>query len=118
MSTFNPVQYVKNVTRSVGYVAKESLKELNPTIAEFADTNNDTIREMYSAARDFKKNAKSGAQRLAENEYAKIGKEAMLNFFDDLRTGNFYNKERSENSAAAAAGISFDDDWEDRKSVV
>ena len=112
MSTFNPVQYVKNVTRSVGYVAKESLKELNPTIAEFADTNNDTIREMYSAARDFKKNAKSGAQRLAENEYAKIGKEAMLNFFDDLRTGNFYNKERSENSAAAAAGISFDDDWD------
>ena len=112
MSTFNPVQYVKNVTRSVGYVAKESLKELNPTIAEFADTNNDTIREMYSAARDFKKNAKSGAQRLAESEYVKIGKETMLNFFDDLRTGNFYNKERSESSAAAAAGLNFDDDWD------
>ena len=112
MSTFNPVQYVRNVTRSVGYVAKESLKELNPTIAEFADTNNDTIREMYSAARDFKKTAKSGAQRLAESEYAKVGKEAITNFFDDLRSGNFYNKEREDAAGVAALGLNFDDDWD------
>lgn len=114
-TTFNIASYVKNATRSLGYVAVETVKDVNPAIAEFADANTDALKEMYTAVRDFKKTARQAKQNLAESEYTKIAKETVSNFFTDLKTGNFYNKDReSKNESGLMDSMGFDmiDDWD------
>lgn len=114
MAAFNLKQYVKNVSRSAGYVITETAKELNPTIAEFAETNGDALKEMYSAVRDYKKILREGKEAVANSEYRQIAKETVSNFLDDLKTGNFYNKERvkkNEMSFGFDTGDFDFDDW-------
>ena len=111
--------YVKNATRSVAHVTAESLKNANPVISEFAETNSDVIKELYQGIRDFKKHAGAARESAADNEYVKIAKETASNFFDDLKTGKFYNVDRekqSDSAMFAAFGLdedSFGGDWDD-----
>lgn len=88
--------YVKNATKSVAYITVEALKEVNPVISDFAETNADAVKEIYQLARNHKKVIRSGKEALADNEYMKIAKETASNFMDDLRTGKFYNVDREK----------------------
>lgn len=115
-ANFNITTYVKNATRSLGYVAMDTIKDVNPVIADFADTNTDALKEMYNAVKDFKKTARQSKQSIANSEYTKIAKETVGNFLDDLKTGNFYNTERqnrAESSMMSSMGFDLDDDdWD------
>lgn len=111
-TTFNAKAYVKNATRSIAYVATQTIKETNPYISDFAETNSDVFKEMYSAVRDYKKHMRLGKQAIADSEYMKIAKETVTNILDDLKTGNFYNKERSDHLEKGALGLDIGDDWD------
>lgn len=124
MAAFNLRQYVKNVSMSAGYVMKESLKEYNPVISQFADTNKDAVKEITAAVGNYKKILREGKEAAANSEYTKIAKETVSNILEDLKTGKFYNKERAqkaeESMTASFMGdfdMSFDDSFDDWNNI-
>ena len=96
MAKFDIKSYIKNVVKSTGYIMTDVAKETNPIVTDFINTNSDTIKDMYSFVKDFKRNVGQKKEALADNEYAQLAKDTVHNFFDDIKTGKFYNVERSK----------------------
>ena len=110
----NITQYVKNVTKSAGYILFDTVKDLNPSLSEFYESNNQVIKDVVSQAKNIRKIIRDGKDAVADNEYTLIARDTVHNFLDDLKTGNFYNRERQEKydeSAMKAMGFSIDD-WD------
>ena len=98
MAKFDIKSYIKNVVKSTGYIMTDVAKETNPIVTDFINTNSDTIKDMYSFVKDFKRNVGQKKEALADNEYAQLAKDTVHNFFDDIKTGKFYNVERSKSA--------------------
>lgn len=110
----NITQYVKNVTKSAGYILFDTVKDLNPSLSEFYESNNQVIKDVVSQAKNIRKIIRDGKDAVADNEYTLIARDTVHNFLDDLKTGNFYNRDRQEKydeSAMKAMGFSIDD-WD------
>ena len=110
----NITQYVKNVTKSAGYILFDTVKDLNPSLSEFYESNNQVIKDVVSQAKNIRKIIRDGKDAGADNEYTLIARDTVHNFLDDLKTGNFYNRDRQEKydeSAMKAMGFSVDD-WD------
>lgn len=110
----NITQYVKNVTKSAGYILFDTVKDLNPSLSEFYESNNQVIKDVVSQAKNIRKILRDGKDAVADNEYSVVARDTVHNFLDDLKTGNFYNRERQERydeSAMKAMGFSVDD-WD------
>lgn len=105
----NAISYIKNVGKSVTYTSFKVLKDMNPIVQDFNETNGETISEMYKSIRDLKKTVRRIPKSVMETEYGKFGKTWLNNALDDIKTGKFYNKERidkyEEQAAANFAGI-------------
>lgn len=114
-TSFNMKDYIRNATRSIGFVVGQSLKDMNPAIAEFKETNSEIIKEMYSAVVNYKKNESLNKLGALKDEYKSIATDTVRNFFDDLKTGKFYNEDRVKQSqdkqTNAMMGLG-DDDWD------
>ena len=114
MNAFDMKAYIKNLAKSVSYVATESIKDTNPILAEFATTNKDAFKEMYQLIKDSKKNVRRGKDAIANNEYTKVITGTVSNFFSDLKSGKFYNPERqaqADDQFAKDMGFDFDDSF-------
>lgn len=110
----NITQYVKNVTKSAGYILFDTVKDLNPSLSEFYENNNQVIKDVVSQAKNIKKILRDGRDSIADNEYSIVARDTVHNFLDDLKTGKFYNKDRKEDydkQAMEAMGFSLDD-WD------
>lgn len=119
----NMISYTRNLTKSVKYATIEVMRDMNPVITSFYDSNSDVLKSAYNAVADIKgtaKNIKDG------DTVSKVGGLARLyyaNLKSDLRTGKFYNKERKDqydNEVDMAGefsdedfGLSFDDDTDE-----
>lgn len=101
----NALTYIKNVGKSAGYVSFNVVKNMNPVLKEFAETNADVTTTAYRTVRDLKKNIKRMPEVISESEYGKLGKSLLDNIMDDLKTGKFYNKERENQFEANAANV-------------
>lgn len=88
------LNYMRNIAKSTSYVTLETIENNNPAIKNFIDSNSDLSRSMYSAIKEYKSIYKAITHKVKESEYYKIGKAGINNAIEDLKTGNFYNKER------------------------
>ena len=107
-------EYMKNITKSVGYFSIDAVAGLNPSIKNFADSNSDISKTIYAGIKDYKNIIKNTKTAVKESDYYKIGKMGVTNAIDDLKTGKLYNKERIDAAnTKLAMGGGDDDDFFD-----
>ena len=89
-------KWLSNVARSMGFTRDEIVKQLLPNTTDFLEYNtSDTMRIL----KDLKSNM--GSRQMINRQFknlpqVKIANEAIQNMKADLKSGNFYNKARSE----------------------
>lgn len=109
----NALQYVKNVGKSFGYSAIDAFKEYNPQVTELAKGAKELSSDLYDKIQDFKANISNTE---AENNLIGKGKDAIQelrkNLLEDLKSGNWYNKQRTDKieNEAVAEMFGFDED--------
>ena len=111
----NVSTYVKNVQKSAGYIAKQTIKGINPTLFGYVSENADAAKEMYQNVRDFKRNFRGKVNDFLDSEYGKMGKEIAGNALSDLKTGKWYNADRiaaGEEAMMKSMGFDFSDDFD------
>lgn len=118
--------YLKNVGKSLAYSAIDVTKQdLTPNIAEFADANVDFLKNSYLVLKNPKTATKKVIESISESKVFKAVDYGARNVFEDLRTGDFYAKEREERDAGKLSGLEgadwgdlsefdIDDDWESK----
>lgn len=112
----NAVQYIKNVGKSFGYVAVDTLKEYNPAITSTISQAKDLSTDLYQFVKDIKSSA-SDRMSKSESSLLQLGKDTVSDLWkntkSDLMTGNFYNKARKDEAENAMMesmmGFSMDD---------
>lgn len=89
--------YLKNVGKSVAYATVEvSTKKLIPEVAEFTETNADLFKSIYATTTNFKKSIRQGTLMAKRTQIYKDVNTGINNALEDIKTGNFYNKGRSD----------------------
>lgn len=94
------IKYLSNVAKSAKYASVAAIKDLNPVVSDLIETNADFARSTYDTMKNLKKNMNK-AQVKQSSGQSMIGKLAMdykRNLIADLKSGNFYNKERESAS--------------------
>ena len=105
----NLTKYLYNFSKSVTYSAIDAVKEMNPAINSFAETNEDTFKTAYQSIRHLKTTAKALGAKVMESEYGSASKTLLKNIKEDLTTGKFYNMERVQSSEQSAVNEMTDD---------
>lgn len=112
----NSSSWIKNAAKSLGMVGVDVLKELNPTISEITTTSMKTSQEVYKQIRSGNISGTKVSNVIKGNRYVKLGQTAIKNALEDLKTGNFDNKERFGNSLFGdddSSGMNFGDFGDD-----
>lgn len=114
MAKARALSYVKNVGKSIGYSLIDEIKESNPAIAAFSQTNASIMKDTYTAIKHLDTTVSDVSQKVLSSKYGELGKSALDNIKEDLKTGNFYNmerKKRDEDRVMSSMGMDFDDDF-------
>ena len=90
----NPAQYIKNVGKSMGYIAIDTFKAMNPAVAEFYSNAKELSTDLYQTIDDFKGKAVSNNPDSIKSKFKSTAVETWKNARDDFLSGNWYNKER------------------------
>ena len=119
--------YMKNVAKSFGYALGDTMGQYNPTVKEIAKQSKDAATSMYAGIKSFKYQVTSKDENTLRSQAKDTINDVWNNIKDDLKTGNWYNKERKDalsNDAMKAMGFDFDDfdfdfdeDWGDEESI-
>ena len=112
----NAVQYIKNVGKSFGYIAVDTLKDYNPAITSTISQAKDLSSDLYHYVKDMKSSAGDRMSK-SESSLLQVGKDTISDLWkntkSDLMTGNFYNKARKDEAETMAMeammGFSMDD---------
>ena len=105
--------YLKNLTRSIGYVAADIAKEdLAPNIADFSESNKAFLASTYAVLKNPKAGLKRSISSIQNSKIYQALDYGIRNTFEDLRTGNFYNKEREDRDMLKLSGLDMGD-WND-----
>lgn len=107
----NAVKWIANVGKSLGYSMIDELKTLNPTIKAFKEDNEDFAKSLYTTVNS--KDIKEANNKLSENQYFKLAKDAIDNLKSDIKTGKLYNREREKKAEASMFGMDFDFNFDD-----
>lgn len=102
------IRYLSNFSKSMAYTAVDVVKDMNPAFTSFAETNREVGQIAYRSIREFKQNVKTITRTINENEYTDYTKKLFRNAWSDIKSGNWYNKERLERAEMAAI-----DAWDD-----
>ena len=90
-------KYLLNVGKSVKFAAIDYLgEETSPNIANFMETNEDLFKEVYSATVNYKDTIRKASKAFRDSRIYEAGETGFKALMEDLKTGNFYNKEREE----------------------
>ena len=106
----NAMTYIANLGKSVTYSTVDRLKNMNPALSDFADQNEELGRVLYESVKDFKGTTKRAAKYVSESAVGEFAKEYKKAFFEDIKSGKFYNKEREDSLNTRAAGDLLADD--------
>ena len=90
----NAIKYISNVGKSMGYATVDVLKEMNPSITSFADTNADIAKTAYNSIRHINRTTKNIYSKVSASKYGELAKNLKKNIFEDIKSGRIYNKER------------------------
>lgn len=114
MPRTNAATYLRNVGKSVGYSMIKEIKDNTPAMSAFASNHSEAIKSAYSAIRHMDKTVSKISTKVLESQYGEVGKYALKNIKEDLKSGKFYNMERikdAESSALSSMGMDSDDDF-------
>lgn len=114
MPRTNAATYLRNVGKSVGYSMIKEIKDNTPAMSAFASNHSEAIKSAYSAIRHMDKTVSKISTKVLESQYGEVGKYALKNIKEDLKSGKFYNMERikdAEGSALSSMGMNSDDDF-------
>ena len=100
--------YIKNVAKSVVYATDDTVKNLAPAIFDYKESNAELAKGVYGAIKDYRGTYQRAVEYLQSTKVYEAGTAAARNAFDDLLTGNFYNRERANKMDAAAFGMDLD----------
>ena len=90
------------------------MKSYNPTTAAFADSAKEFGSDLYRSIKDFKENKADIETEKGLTGQLKSGLfEIKSNLIEDIKTGNFYNKQRVKQSEDAMMGAMFGEDFND-----
>jgi len=116
--------YMKNVMKSVTYAAADIASDYTPGMQELKSSNQEFIKSTYAALKNPKAAIKRSVEAIQESKTFKALDYGAKNLVEDLRTGNFYNKERKDRDELRLSGLDFDmddlsqfgidDDWESK----
>lgn len=95
------MSYAINVGKSVSYSAIDAIKESNPAITGFIETNKDPIKSAYNAIAHADKVYTSLTTQLMESKYGEFGRNALKNVKEDFKSGKWYNRERKKKNEDA-----------------
>ena len=104
--------YLYNVGKSVTYAAMDKIKEMNPVIGSFSETNNDIFKVIYKSAIDYRTTYKRGVAAIKKSQIYEAADIGMRALKEDIMSGNLYNKEREEKLAFESIAGSSDDDFD------
>ena len=110
MAGFNAIEYARNVGKSVKFISFTAVKNVNPTLTQYASDNVSAVRDMYDSIKDFKQTARNKAVDAWKGETGKFGRDLIKNALDDIKSGKFYNEERSMNAMNDFMDIDIDFD--------
>lgn len=99
-------KYASNVAKSVGFISVQVIKGLNPTLTSYVQESASTIKDAYDSVK-----GKGSDIKGFFSDYGSLAKEGFGNAIDDLKTGKWYNPDRTNSNMSAAFG--FDDDMSD-----
>jgi hypothetical protein len=99
--------YIKNVATSIKYSGEEFMRQTMPSATDFLETNSELLRSVSTDLRNYKNVYKQAKTWWDASSVMDTLKSAKDNAVSDLKSGNFYNKARSEREAFKASG------WED-----
>lgn len=118
MAGFNAIEYARNVGKSVKFISFTAVKNVNPTLTQYASDNISAVRDMYDSIKDFKQSARNKAVDAWKGETGKFGRDLIKNALEDIKSGKFYNEERSMNAMNdfMDIDIDFDDSSDSGKS--
>lgn len=110
-------QYIKNVAKSTGYAINDIAHSMAPNFFEMKDDAKSVADDLYRQIKEF--GGPSG-EKSAIGKAKDTVNDVFKNMLEDISTGKFYNKERSEalmTDVAKSMGMDFDfdmdfgDDW-------
>ena len=91
----NTSKWFTNVAKSLGFATQDIVKEMIPSMYEFAEENVNAYREVVSDIRD-----NSMSERMVNrvmdqtSPMIKLVNKGIENVLEDIKTGNFYNQQR------------------------
>ena len=104
--------YLKNVMKSVAYAAADVTGEYIPDIKEFTSSNKEFGTAVYRAIKNPSQSLKRSVKYIQESKIYKTLDYGIRNLTEDLRTGNFYNKERKDRDDLKFSGLDIEN-WND-----
>ena len=108
-------QYIKNVGKSMGYIAIDTFKKMNPAVAEFYSNAKGFSTDLYQTINDFKGTAVGNDSSSIKSKFKATAIESWQNARDDFLSGKWYNEERknaADKEMLKGMGIDFDFDFD------
>ena len=89
--------WFKNVIKSMGYTSIDLIKDIAPATSDFVETNNDVSMNIINAMRGKVTQEKFMDRTMDQvSPLVKMSSQGLKNALEDIKTGNFYNKEREQ----------------------
>jgi len=105
------VNYLKNIIKSVAFTAADVADDIAPNVTGFANASKDLAKMTYSKIRLPNASSRRRMAGFLNSLIFKPMDNAWQNIKSDLKTGDFYAKEREEQAAMDSmdGGFNFDD---------
>lgn len=117
----NIAGYISNLGKSVAYAATDKFKELTPASTDFAETNSELFKDIYSSVKNYKTTYTRSMKIFKSSKVYEAGDLLKTSLIEDIQSGKFYNKQRIDkiNTKIASSGmgdfgdLDFDDNIDD-----
>ena len=109
----NIATYLGNVSKSIIYSAVDQVKALNPAISEMVEQNAELTKQAYEAAKDYKGSIKKASDFIIKSDVGEAAIQMKKSIWEDLKSGQFYNRKRIDEMDMRASGGLLDFDMDD-----
>ena len=114
--------YLKHVGKSFGYAVTDVMKEYNPVVTSLIKDTKETTEDLYESIKPYVSSKEDINEKSLAGSIRNTIDDSIKNLFDDLKSGNLYNKSRQKAADDALAksimgdfdlDFDFDEDWGD-----
>lgn len=112
--------YMKNLGKSIKYVAINEIRETLPIVFETKETNEEALSSIRASFRN-KNKLKTISTIAKDSEFYKTGNDIYKNLKSSIKTGNFYSQKRQDKAdnefmkSFMGEDFNFDDDFKDEE---